>query len=284
VAGADLHTHSTASDGTHEPVDVVRLAAAAGLDTIALTDHDTTDGVAAAVREGAARGVRVIAGAEFSVAAPWGEMHLLGYFLPETDGRLAGFLAGQRDARAARMAEIVRRLQRNGVAVTLDAVRREAGGDALGRPHAARALVRGGHVAGIAAAFDRYLGSGRPAFVPKVLPDLAAVTALVREVGGVTSAAHLKGRGTRPALERLRGLGVDAVEVRHPAHDAERAGRLDRLAGELGLLRSGGTDWHGEEEAHEAGRAHLGTITVPPEWIGALEALHRQRTIGQGDT
>lgn len=282
MAGADLHTHSTASDGTHDPADVVRLAAAAGLDTMALTDHDTTDGVAAAARQGVADGVRVIAGAEFSVAAPWGEMHLLGYFLPVTDDRLAGFLAGQRQARAARMREIVRRLQTNGIGLSLEAVQAEAGGDALGRPHAARALVRGQHVANIGAAFDRYLGYGRPAFVPKTLPELRAVTTLVREAGGVTSAAHLKGRGTRPALERLRALGVDAVEIRHPAHDVERAGRLDRLAADLGLLRSGGTDWHGEEEAGEAGRAPLGAITVPPEWVTALEALHRRRTERKG--
>jgi predicted metal-dependent phosphoesterase TrpH len=281
VAGADLHTHSTASDGTHAPADVVRLAAAAGLDTIALTDHDTVDGVAAAARQGPTAGVRVIAGAEFSVAAPWGEMHLLGYFLPVANGRLAEFLAGQREARTERMREIVRRLQKSGIGLSLEAVQEEAAGDALGRPHAARALVRGKHVASIAAAFDRYLGRGRPAFVPKALPDLATVAALVREVGGVTSAAHLKGRGTRPALERLRDLGVDAVEVRHPAHDAERAERLNRLATALGLLRSGGTDWHGEDEADEAGRAHLGAITVPLAWVTAIEMLHRRRTEGQ---
>lgn len=278
MAGADLHTHSTASDGTHAPADVVRLAAAAGLDTIALTDHDTLGGVVEAARQGVADGVRVIPGAEFSVAAPWGEMHLLGYFLPVADSRLAAFLAGQQDGRTERMREIVRRLQKAGVALSLEAVQDEAGGDALGRPHAARALVRGQHVAGINAAFDRFLGWGRPAFVPKQLPGLEVVTALVREVGGVTSAAHLKGRGTRPALERLRAGGVDAVEVRHPAHDVERAGSLGRLAAELGLLRSGGTDWHGEEEADEPGRAHLGAITVPPDWVAALETLHRRRT------
>jgi predicted metal-dependent phosphoesterase TrpH len=260
------------------PADVVRLAAAAGLDTVALTDHDTVDGVAEAARAGTAAGVRVIAGAEFSVAAPWGEMHLLGYFLPVTEGPLAGFLAGQREARADRMREIVRRLRAAGVDLSLEAVQGEAGGDALGRPHAARALVRGRHVASIAAAFDHYLGRGRPAFVPKALPGLATVTALVREVGGVTSAAHLKGRGTRPALERLRQLGVDAVEVRHPAHHPEHVERLDRLAVALGLLRSGGTDWHGEDEAEDEGRAHLGAITVPPDWVSALEALHRRRT------
>ena len=281
MAGADLHTHSTASDGTHPPADVVRCAVAAGLDTIALTDHDTIAGVAEARTRGAGDGLRVIAGAEFSVAAHWGEMHLLGYFLPLEDSRLAGFLAGQREARAERMREIVRRLQGAGVRLTIDAVVRESGGDALGRPHAARALVRAAQVEGMNQAFDRYLGRGRPAFVPKVLPKLVDVTALVREVGGVTSAAHLGRRGTRPTLGRLRDAGVDAVEVRHPVHDAEQTDRMDHLAVDLGMLRTGGTDWHGEEEA-ETGRAHLGTITAPPEWVAAVEALHQRRTAGEG--
>jgi 3',5'-nucleoside bisphosphate phosphatase len=279
VPAADLHTHSTASDGTHPPADLVRLAAAAGLDTIALTDHDTLDGVAEA-RAAAAVGVRVIAGCEFSVQAPWGELHLLGYFLPVAErGPLAEFLAGQRDARTERMHEIVRRLRASGVPLTIAMVLAEAGGDALGRPHAARALIRAGHVSDLGEAFDRFLGRGRPANVPKRLPRLEDVTALVRRVAGVTSAAHLKGRATPAALERLRDSGVDAVEVRHPAHDAELAARLEALAPDLGLLRSGGTDWHGEEEAAEGGRAPLGTITVPPAWVDALEALHREREL-----
>lgn len=263
------------------PEDVVRLAAEAGMEAIALTDHDTIAGVAAAQAEGVRRGVRVISGCEFSVRVAWGEMHLLGYFLPATDLRLGDFLAGQREARAERMREIVRRLQRVGVPLSVEAVTAEAGGDALGRPHAARALVRGKHVADVTAAFDRYLGRGRPAFVPKVLPNLPDVTALVRRTGGVSSAAHLKGRGTRPALERLRAAGVDGIEVRHPAHDAEQAARLERLAAELDMLPTGGTDWHGEEEAGEAGRAPLGSITVPPAWVAAVDALHRRRIEGE---
>jgi len=280
VPGADLHTHSTASDGTHTPADLVRLAAAAGLDTIALTDHDTLDGVADARGAGGGVGVRVIAGCEFSVQAPWGELHLLGYFLPiSRGGPLAEFLVGQRDARAERMREIVRRLRASGASVTIDAVLAEAGGDALGRPHAARALIRAGHVASMGEAFDRFLGRGRPAFVPKRLPALEDVTALVRRVAGVSSAAHLKGRATRAALERLRESGVDAIEVRHPVHDGDLTARLEALVPELGMLRSGGTDWHGEEEAAEDGRAPLGAITIPPAWVNALEALHREREL-----
>lgn len=282
MPGADLHTHSTASDGTHEPAEVVRLAAAAGLDTIALTDHDTVAGVPEAVRTGAGTSVRVIAGCEFSVAAPWGEMHLLGFFLPVADEALAPFLSGQREARAERMREIVRRLRASGAPVTLDQVIAEAGGEALGRPHAARALIRSGHVGGVSEAFDRFLGRGRPAFVPKRLPPLEDVTGLVRRVGGVSSAAHLKGRATRAALERLREAGVDAIEVRHPAHGDDLANRLETLVPELGLLRSGGTDWHGEEEAAEDGRAPFGAITIPDSWVDALEGLHRQRRSVEG--
>jgi predicted metal-dependent phosphoesterase TrpH len=282
VPGADLHTHSTASDGTHPPADVVRLAAAAGLDTIALTDHDTVDGVPEAREAGAGLGVRVIAGCEFSVGAPWGEMHLLGYFLPTDDAELTTFLEGQREARMERMREIVRRLRASGAAVDLEQVVAQSAGKALGRPHAARALVHGAHVEGVNEAFDRFLGRGRPAFVAKRLPPLEQVTALVRRVGGVTSAAHLRGRAARGALIRLREAGVDAIEVRHPAHGDELAARLETLVPEVGLLRSGGTDWHGEEEAEEGGRAHLGTITVPPAWVEALEALHRERRPAEG--
>lgn len=282
VPGADLHTHSTASDGTHPPADVVRLAGAAGLDTIALTDHDTVDGAPEARDAGMAFGVRVITGCEFSVAAPWGEMHLLGYFLPADDAELTTFLEGQREARIERMREIVRRLRASGAAVSLEQVVAQSAGKALGRPHAARALVHGAHVAGINEAFDRYLGRGRPAFVAKRLPPLEHVTALVRRVGGVTSAAHLRGRATRGALDRLREAGVDAIEVRHPAHGDELAARLEALVPERGLLRSGGTDWHGEEEAAESGRAPLGAITVPATWVAELERLHQERRPAEG--
>jgi predicted metal-dependent phosphoesterase TrpH len=255
----------------------VALAAEAGLDTIGLTDHDTLGGLADARQAAEIAGVRVIPGCEFSVAAPWGEMHLLGYFLPEGDDVLSAFLATQRDARSARMREIVRRLQASGAPLDLEEVLAQSAGDAVGRPHAARALINAGHVRDVNEAFYRYLGRGRPAFVPKVLPPLEDVTALVSRVGGVTSAAHLRDRATRPALERLKEMGVDGVEVCHPVHDAALRARVDTLATELGLLRSGGTDWHGEREADADGRAHLGEITIPLEWVNALDALHRRR-------
>lgn len=274
---ADLHVHSAASDGTHQPADVVRLAAAAGLQLVALTDHDTIGGVAEARAAGAELGVRIVAGCEFSVAAPWGELHLLGYFLPTDRPALTAFLEAQRGQRAARMQEIVRRLRGVGVTLTLDEVGQAAAGGALGRPHAARTLVARGVVADVGEAFDRFLRRGRPAYVPKVLPALSQVTQLVSALGGVTSAAHLKERATGATMRRLRRDGVDAVEVRHPSHPPLLEERIGALADDLGLLRTGGTDWHGEAEVAAEGRAALGAITVPEAWVDALEQLHRKR-------
>jgi len=255
----------------------VALAARAGVTTLALTDHDTLAGVAAARAAAEPLDLQVIAGCEFSVAAPWGEMHLLAYFLPTESDELAEFLEQQRAQRTARMREIVRRLSAAGAHVRMEDVIDQTAGGALGRPHAARALVKLGRVPDVGQAFDRYLGRGRAAFVPKVLPKTGAVTALVRRLGGVTAAAHLRSRLTRPGLERLRDAGVDAIEVRHPAHDAELQERALGLAAALGMLRSGGSDWHGEDEAAEQGRAPLGSITVPMDWVAELDTLHQQR-------
>jgi predicted metal-dependent phosphoesterase TrpH len=277
VSGADLHVHSTASDGACAPAEVVRRAAAAGLEAVALTDHDTVAGVPEARDAGAALGVRVIAGCEFSVAAPWGELHLLAYCLPGGDAELDAFLAGQRSQRARRMVEMVRRLNAAGIPIAAGEVERVAAGAAVGRPHVARALVARGAARDLPDAFDRYLGDGRTAYVPKRLPAVAEVTRLVRRLGGVTAAAHLKDRGTAPALTRLRDAGVDGVEVCHPAHDREAQDRLGTLARAHAMVRTGGSDWHGDAEPDAHHRSPLGQITVPLEWLDEIERLHRRR-------
>lgn len=277
MARIDLHVHSSASDGEHPPEEVVRRARAAGLDVIALADHDTLAGVGAARAAGAAVGLEVIAACEFSVAAPWGEMHLLAYFLPLDHAALEAFLNGQRARRVARGETIVRRLQALGVGVTEADVRAAAGEGALGRPHVAKALIARRVVANVHEAFDRYLGMGRPAYVPKDLPQLAEVVALVRGVGGVSSAAHLKERGDPQSLAQLKGAGVDAVEIVHPAHEQRTRRRMEEQARRAGLLLTGGSDWHGESRVDEA-RGELGSVTVPEAWLEAVAALHTTRT------
>lgn len=269
---ADLHMHSTASDGSLPPEQVVARAAAAGLAAVALTDHDTVSGVPAAIAAGVALGIRVVSGCEFSVLAPWGEMHVLAYFLPAGAPELDEFLARCRLDRNRRGMEMVRLLQQLGVAIDEESVLAQSAGGALGRPHVARALRKAGVVRTLDEAFDKYLGRGRPAFVDKALPTFSSVASLVHRLGGIVSAAHLKDRGNRTTLVRLRADGLDAVETRHPSHDGETRARLTDLALSLGLGRSGGSDWHGEAEDgwnHGA----LGSQRVPLEWLDQLENL-----------
>ena len=271
----DLHVHSTASDGEFAPVDVVRHAATVGVTILALTDHDTLSGVAAAVEAGAASGIRVIPGCEFSVDVPWGEMHLLGYFLNPDDEGLASFLEAQRVGRLRRATRIVDRLRKIGKTLTIDDVLAESHGDAVGRPHVARALKRRGHVGNVQDAFVRYIGYGRAAFVPKDLPSVEEVTSVIRASGGVSSAAHLGVRATPAGLERLKVQGLDGVEVLHPAHDELTRRRIETMAVELSLLKTGGSDWHGPLE--EGDRAPLGSVGVPEEWVRILDETHAAR-------
>ncbi len=254
------------------PAAVVRRAAGIGLAAIALTDHDTTAGLAEAEAEGGRLGVRVIGGCEFSTAAPWGgEMHVLGYFLPAADPALESFLRRCRDDRIRRGREMVEGLRAWGLDVSWNDLEREAGGAAVGRPHLARVLVRLGKVASIDEAFQRWLGRGRPAYVEKRLPAFAEVATLVHAAGGLVSAAHLKERGTRSVLAALQQEGLDAVETRHPSHSGDVRARLTAVADALGLLRTGGSDWHGERDG-EGSHAAIGSAEVPLAWLEALDA------------
>ncbi len=272
----DLHLHSTASDGELPPTAVVERAAAAGLEAIALSDHDTVQGLPEAVEAGAGLGIRVITGCEFSVAAPWGELHVLGYFLPLESPDLEAFLIARREDRHRRAQAMVAKLGRLGVPLQMEAVLSVARGAALGRPHVARALVELGVVPDIGEAFNRYLGWGRPAFEPKELPTLRQLADLVHAVGGVLSAAHLKERATRTNLKRLMESGLDAVEVRHPSHPPETRARILHHAESLGLLPTGGSDWHGDTITSST-HTSIGSQHVPAEWLARLEA-HRGRT------
>jgi len=229
--------------------------------------------VAEAAREGAKLGIRVIPGCEFSVRAPWGELHVLALFLPYDSERLQGFLRETRVARRRRGEQMVAKLQDLGVPIELEDVQAQLfGGDgaALGRPHVARALVDCGACDTISDAFRRYLGRGRAAYVEKPLPKLGEVTALVRDVGGLTVAAHLGDHGTEAQLRIFQDQGLDCVEVRHPSHAPAVEQRLARIAERLGMGITGGSDWHGESEYGES-HAPLGGMRVPDSWLAPLE-------------
>ncbi len=264
----DLHSHSTASDGDCDPAELVARAAVAGLSVLGLTDHDTLAGIPDAAQACESQGLRLVRGCEFSVSVWWGEMHLLGYFLPLGDRALDAFLFEQRQRREKRGATIVHRLNAHGVQIGLDDVMRQANGAAVGRPHVARALVAAGTVPDVQTAFDRYIGGGCPAFVAKDLPAVSEVTSLVAQVGGLTSAAHLGRRASRAALGRLKDSGVDGVEVRHPSHDEDTTAKIERLATALGMLMTGGSDWHGD---HGGPYRALGDVTIPADWLERLD-------------
>ena len=229
-------------------------------------------GVAEAQAAGAERGVRVLTGCEFAVKAPWGELHLLGYGMRLDHAELLDELAQARKARAERGRLMVERIRALGLALTDEDLARATGGATVGRPHVARALMTNRVVKSFDEAFDRLLGRGRPAFVPKRLPELSTITALVHRAGGITSAAHLRDRATAPLLAELQDAGVDGVEVVHPSHAPAVRARIAGLAEELDLLATGGSDWHGTVEGSPS-HGTIGAVRIPIAWVDAIEAF-----------
>jgi predicted metal-dependent phosphoesterase TrpH len=268
----DLHMHSTASDGAVAPADVVAAAQRAGLSAIALTDHDTVDGVAAAQAAGASLGVRVIAGVELSAVDEGAEIHVLGLHLAHPE-HMAAALDELKESRRERAKLIVERLNSLGIPVTLEAVYAAADGGAVGRPHIAKALVAGGWARDFRDAFDRWLGNGKPACIEKRTVTFEEAARLIHEAGGLAVYAHPGGAASRAELEDLASLGLDAVEVRHPSHTADEIVRLSALTNELGLVPSGGSDWHGAREGYRA----LGSMKVSADWLARQDARVRQR-------
>jgi predicted metal-dependent phosphoesterase TrpH len=247
----DLHTHSTASDGSYAPAEVVRLAKESGLRAIALTDHDTIDGIAEAVAAGDKLGMEVIPGVEISAQFPGGSMHVLGYFIDYTNGLLDKRLAVLKQARLDRNPQIIAKLNALGIPLTMEQVIKVSGGGQVGRPHIARALMEAGYVSAIQEAFDKYLRSGAPAHVNKFrFPPPEAIN-MIREAGGVPVLSHpfTLGLGSVYALKNtlveLQGLGLAGVEVYYSEHTQEQEALYLKLARELGLLVTGGSDFHG---------------------------------------
>jgi predicted metal-dependent phosphoesterase TrpH len=249
---ADLHAHTTASDGTFTPTELVRAARALGLSHLAVTDHDTTAGVAEARAAALEAGIGLVPGVELSAEGPPGKCHLLGLGIDPDDAGLARTLGALSEARRTRNARIARRLQELGVPLTLEEVAAVAPpGANVGRPHFAQALIAKGVVSTVPEAFARFLAEGAPAYLPKdVLPPADAIR-LIHEAGGMCFLAHpgLVRLGPdetlRDRIAALRALGLDGVEVFYPLHTPELVRELGDIARDLGLLVTGGSDFHG---------------------------------------
>ncbi|MEU9863272.1 PHP domain-containing protein [Streptomyces sp. NPDC047971] len=266
----DLHTHSTASDGTDTPAELVRNAAAAGLDVVALTDHDTTRGYAEATAA-LPEGLTLVTGAELSCRVDGVGLHMLAYLFDPEEPELAAERELVRDDRVPRARAMVGKLQELGVPVTWEQVARIAGDGSVGRPHVAEALVELGVVPDVSGAFTQeWLADGGRAYVEKHELDPSDAIRLVKAAGGVTVFAHPAAvkRGEvvpESTIARLAEAGLDGIEVDHMDHDEATRARLRGLAKELGLLTTGSSDYHGSRKT-----CRLGEFTTDPEIYGEI--------------
>lgn len=273
----DLHTHTSESDGTDSPAELVDLAHEAGIRTLAITDHDTFSGYDAALPFAQERGIEMICGVELSCLHGPKTVHLLAYFV-DGDGAPREFrdwVAAILGSRRERNIGLIARLQSLGVDITLEEVE-AIGRTVTGRPHFARVLVEKGYAADRNEAFDRYIGEQGVAFVERHGPNLVDAIAQVKACGGIASLAHPVRIGLfrNPEAEltlfaELRDAGLDALEVYHSDHMGHIVQRYSEFAGLLGMLETGGSDYHGANKPEIA----LGGVPVPAAVLGGLQSM-----------
>lgn len=276
----DLHSHSTMSDGTDTPTEVVRLAGDAGLAALALTDHDTLDHLGEASAAADARNLRLVPGCEISCElagrAP-GTMHLLVFFVDDASGELQDRLAELQVARNERNVQIVEALNANGVPITVEAVRAQAGPGSVGRPHIARVLMESGHVGSIQEAFDVWLGKGQPAYFERDRLGPEEAIELTHASGGVCSVAHpgsldLADDALDDFVAELAGAGLDGLECEYGAYLPEERVSFHELARRHGLAPTGGSDYHGDNKPGLSVGVGRGDLRVPDEFLDELES------------
>jgi predicted metal-dependent phosphoesterase TrpH len=273
----DLHMHSTFSDGSLTPEELLVEAQKTGLSAIALTDHDTTGGLArfvAAAKEGP---VRAITGVEISADFKPGTMHMLGYFIKPESDTLEERLRWIREGREMRNAQILDKLQKLGFEISWDEIKAYAGEDVVGRPHFAQALLARGYVSDKNEAFDKYLGKGKAAYVDRRRLTPEDAVQLIVSAGGVPVIAHpftlgLSAAETRKLLAGLKDTGLAGIEVYYSEHSAEMVELYGSMARDLGLVATGGSDFHGALAPDIRMGKGFGNLSVPDEIVPALEA------------
>ena len=277
MPGIDLHTHTDRSDGTFAPAELVRLAAQRGLDVVGVTDHDTTDGLDEAVAAGLEVGVEVVPGVELSAEHEGTSIHVLCYWMDVSNAALQEELSRLRDERFRRGERMVERLRELGLPVEFERVSQIAMGGNIVRPHIAQAMVEAGLVETEKDAFDRWIGDGRPAHVPKHALDPLDALALIRGAGGLGVLAHPGMWGDETSVPEMliaamAGSGMAGLEVDHTDHDPVGREHWRRLADRLGLIATGGSDCHGTRYDP----IRLGTALCDPASFRALRELARR--------
>jgi len=277
----DLHTHSTASDGKLSPAELIRHAQAVGIEVIALTDHDTLSGLEEASGEAARIGIELIPGVEISAENDPGTLHMLGYFVDPSDAELVETLSWLRGGRDDRNHIILSKLAELGCPLEWDEVAALAGGESMGRPHIATAMVNRGYVSSFNDAFDRYLGKGAAAYTDrdKMTPEIAIER--IRSAGGLPVLAHpqtlsLSDDELSDLLSRLTSMGLVGVEVYYYSHSEEETAFYTSLARRYGLIVTGGSDFHGPGMIETRLGVGRGNMKIPKSIADDLKQLHQK--------
>ena len=276
----DLHTHSLCSDGAQTPTDVVRTAKEAGLAAIALSDHDCIDGVQEAMDAGKAMGVEVIPAVELSAQSDT-ELHILGYFVDIHNKKLQDMMAYALKVRDERQEEVCQKLNEQGFDITMDELRREANGKVLCRAHFVQIMVRKGYAESVKDAFNRYLSVGCYAYSNRQALTGPEAVSLIREAGGIAVAAHLHlikmpDEELKEYLKSLIPYGLDGVEGYYTDYTPDMERRYRAMAQELGLVISGGTDYHGANKPHISIGKGKGELEIPYSVLDGLRARHAE--------
>jgi 3',5'-nucleoside bisphosphate phosphatase len=254
----DLHCHTTASDGLLSPTELVQTAAALGLKGIGITDHDTIQGWEEAEEAGKTNKIRVVRGIELNTDWDGREVHILGYELDGTSDYLSRQLKNLRNARKQRMQEILDRFNRLGIRITIQEVQQFAKGESIGRPHIAQVLIEHGCVSSIKEAFERYIGRGAPAYVPRYKLTPQEGIELIRESRGVAVLAHPGIHRLEEGIQPWIDAGLQGIEVSHSEHNQEDELRYRALARNYNLIMTGGSDFHGEARKPGVKLGHWG--------------------------
>lgn len=276
AGGVDLHVHTTASDGRYSPEEIVKKAAGLGLEAIAICDHDTIDGISAALAAAKAfPQLKVIPGVEVSTLAPGNEVHMLGYFINCADPEFKAALDGLHNSRLERAKAIIDKLAGLGVDIQWQRVQELAGEGSIGRPHIAQAMLEKKYIASFKEAFDRYIGLGKPAYVERHKITPSDAVALIVKAGGLAVLAHpFTIKDPEVMIAALKKSGLAGMEVYYNDYDEAKRESLSELAKKYDLIATGGSDYHGNDDSAET---MMGNAGVPPEALERLTALAKQR-------
>ena len=270
---ADLHIHSNFSDGLLSPEEIVKKARDAGLTVISITDHDIVDGIDPAIAEGEIQGVKVIPGIEFTTDLPDTEIHILGYYIDHKAQWLKELLSRIREDRTNRIYKIVDKLNKIGVDISADDVLKLAEKGSAGRPHVARVLLEKGFVKSIQEAFNRYLDSKAPAYVPHFRLTPAQAIETIKKAGGIPVFAHPAVSNKGEMIPELMMKGLAGIEVFYSKHSNAQVNHYRALALKYGLLMTGGSDFHGLKTIRDVS---LGNFKLKDEYIDKLEEFRKK--------